>query len=306
MRHRLCAFLIVLSSLSVLEDCAAKELQVTVLDADSAPVSSAVVVIQGGPQGSGSVVLDQQQRSFKPSFLLAVVGQELIIKNSDSVVHGVRCNSLYLKFNVGMQPGQTARYPLKKSFSTLLLCPIHAEMRSRLLVVESALYGVTDMNGKVTFSNLKPGATKVKVWNPQKQYKTFATARFGSKKQITVTLKSHAAKKPIKAASSVTQAESLKNFLRQLGALSKALDGSAALNSWSKKVEALRQDLFIGQGLRSALRQRVGRSNAFRYENRLRWISESLSRSLSKSQRRAVKKIVDESIAYLQSSLKKK
>lgn len=306
MNPRLCAVLAFLLILTFTTISAADELKVTVLDADLAPISSAVVVLTGGPRGKGAVVLDQRELSFKPPFLLAVVGQELIIKNSDSVVHGVRCDNPFLQFNVAIQPKQSTRYPLKKSFSALLLCPIHAEMRSRLLVIESQVYRITDKNGQVSFpKELSTKSLAVNIWNPQDQYQLRSTKRIGSKKQLTVTLQSKAPKRKPKAAPPPTPAQNLSTFLEKLSSLSEALKGKTSLKSWSDKVELWRQQIFIGQGLRAALRQKVGRSNAYRYESRLRWISESLSRPLNQSQRRAVKKVVDQSIAYLQSALKK-
>ncbi|MDF1665189.1 MAG: hypothetical protein P1V97_25730 [Planctomycetota bacterium] len=305
MTPRLCSALVFLWILNFTAISSASGLKITVLDADSAPISSAVVVIPGGPRGTGAVVLDQQQLRFKPRFLLAIAGQELVIKNSDTVVHGVHCDSNYLTFNVAIQPGQSTRYPLTKSFSTLLLCHIHAEMRSRLLVLDSKLYGITDQNGQVSFPKLPANTVKVKVWNPHDQYQTPSTKRIGSKQKLTIKLPVHAPKRRSKTPAPLSQSQSLTSFLQRLTNLSKALNGRTSLKSWSEKVELWRRQIFIGQGLRSALRQSVGRSNAFRYESRLRWISESLARSLSQSQRQAVKKVVDQSIAYLQSSLKK-
>lgn len=305
MFSRLCGAFIVFLSLGMPSLCFGEDLEVTVLDADSSPISSAVVVLVGGPPGQGSVVLDQKKRRFHPPLLLASRGQELIVKNSDDVVHNVHCDSLFLKFNVAIQPGKSQRYPLKRAFNTLLLCHIHSEMRSRLLVVDSALYKITDKQGKARFPKRPPKITKLHIWNPQDQYRQVTALKIQGRKGIVAKLPTRPPKRVPKRAKQDSTELALKRFLDNLKELSTVLLSNKVLRPWSDQLETWRLELFIGRGLRAELRKKVGRSNAFRYESRLRWIRDSLKRRLGKAQRQSVKKVVDQAITYLQSSLAK-
>lgn len=305
MISRFCGAFIVFLSLGMPTLCFGEGLEVTVLDADSAPISSAVVVLVGGPPGRGSVVLDQKKRRFHPPLLLASRGQELVVKNSDDVVHNVHCDSLFLKFNVAIQPGNSQRFPLKRAFSTLLLCHIHAEMRSRLLVVDSAAYKITDKRGKVRFQKGPGKIKKLHVWNPQDQYRQVTALKIQGRNKLTAKLSTRPLKQTPKRAKQDSTELALKSFLDKLKELSKALLLKNDLKPWSDRLETWRLELFIGRGLRAELRKKVGRSNAFRYESRLRWIRDSLKRRLGKAQRLSVKKVVDQAMTYLQSSLAK-
>jgi hypothetical protein len=277
--------------------CLGEGLTIKVFDADSAPISSAVVVAQGGPAGTGRVLLNQVKRRFEPAFLMAIRGQTLEIRNSDDAVHNSHCDSPTLKFNISLQPGKRHLLKLNKATSGLVLCHIHSEMRARLLVLESSIYGLTDKSGQVQFHKLPKHIKSFRIWSPHDGYRSSVRAR---RKAGLLEVKVKARRAPRRAASQpASSQESAKMLISQLASLSEALKKRSPGPGWSEQVERWRQGLFVAGGIKSALRQKVGRSDAYKFESRLRWVGQSLKLALNRSQRAAVKKVVDDLIVYL-------
>jgi hypothetical protein len=281
----------------------AGEVTVHIYDADTAPVTSAIVVAVNGPRGRGELVLNQVKRRFEPRFLIAVQGQSLLIRNSDDALHNTHCDTPVLRFNIALQPGKSIRIKLPTPTSGIILCHVHAEMRARLLVLDSTLYGFTNSKGRLRLKDVPKAVTTFKVYSPHDGYsRPTRLDRKGD--ELKLQLKSRRPKKRPQSRPEKTLKSSLENYVKKLGELSAVLgQNNQALHS-ATDFDKWYKELFIGMGLRSALRRRVGRKNAYKLESRLRWVHESLKLSLSRKQAGAVKDVLEEAIRYLKSALK--
>jgi plastocyanin len=132
-----------------------------------------VYVKEGLPAGlypvpAKPVVLDQQKCRYMPRVLGVQAGQEMIIRNSDPLLHNVRAEGqINQPFDVGT-PIQGME--VKRTFSTRevmvpVKCNVHAWMHAYVGVVEHPFFAVTDAAGKFSIPQLPPGTYTVEVWH---------------------------------------------------------------------------------------------------------------------------------------------
>ncbi len=135
--------------------------------------NSNVVVYIGSAPGlfapQSSPVVDQRSLSFQPHVLPIVVGTTVNFLNSDDVQHNVFTPSAAGDFfNLGTWPkGQTRPYAFTKMGKVELLCNVHHEMRSYILVLQNPFFAVTDKGGNFRIENVPPGSYTLKVWHEQ-------------------------------------------------------------------------------------------------------------------------------------------
>jgi len=114
------------------------------------------------------VVLDQQQCRYVPRVLGAQVGQQLTIRNSDSLLHNVRAEAQVNEpFDVGT-PIQGME--VKRSFATRevmvpVKCNVHKWMTAYIGVLEHPFFAVTDASGRFSIPQVPPGTYTVEVWH---------------------------------------------------------------------------------------------------------------------------------------------
>ncbi len=120
---------------------------------------------QFSPQAAPQV--DQRGLSFQPHVLPIVVGTTVNFLNSDDVQHNVFTPSAAGDFfNLGTWPkGQVRPYTFMKMGKVELLCNVHYEMRSYILVLQNPFFAVTDKEGNYRIENVPPGAYTLKVWH---------------------------------------------------------------------------------------------------------------------------------------------
>jgi plastocyanin len=155
------------------------------LHADDTPMTEEVVADKDGnvqwafvyvkkgapakkPEGLKPAVIDQKGCHYEPHVLGLVVGQDLIIRNSDDLLHNIHALPFNNKeFNEGQpQKGMEA----KKSFSTAEImvkvkCDIHAWMGAWIGVLDHPYFAVTDAAGKYTINGLPDGKYTIEVWH---------------------------------------------------------------------------------------------------------------------------------------------
>ena len=120
------------------------------------------------PVPSTPVVLDQQKCRYVPRVLGIQVGQEMVIRNSDPLLHNVRAEGqINQAFDVGT-PIQGME--VKRTFSTREVmvpfkCNVHAWMNAYVGVLEHPFFAVTDDNGRFSIPQLPPGSYTIEVWH---------------------------------------------------------------------------------------------------------------------------------------------
>lgn len=114
-------------------------------------------------------VLDQRGCMYRPSVLPIRVGQPLVVRNSDQIMHNVHASArLNPSFNIG-QPmaGLEARRVMRApELAIPVRCDIHDWMEASIAVFDHSFYAVTSSDGSFTISGLPPGEYEIEAWHP--------------------------------------------------------------------------------------------------------------------------------------------
>jgi plastocyanin len=132
----------------------------------------AVVTLEGIAKGQAverEVVheIDNVKCRFLPHVVAASVGQFLLFKNSDPILHTAHAffPNDQPQFNVGLYPGRVSRKPLLSAGVVKILCEVHPWMLAYVVVTEHPYHAVSDMYGDYEIRDVPPGVYKLKVWH---------------------------------------------------------------------------------------------------------------------------------------------
>jgi plastocyanin len=132
----------------------------------------AVVALEGITKGKAvekeSVhELDNSRCRFVPHVLAASVGQFLLFKNTDPILHTAHAyfTDGQPQFNVGLYPGRVSRKPLVAPGVVKIVCEVHPWMSAYVVVADHPYQSTTDIYGEYLINDVPPGAYKVKVWH---------------------------------------------------------------------------------------------------------------------------------------------
>jgi plastocyanin len=111
--------------------------------------------------------LDNVRCRFVPHVIAASVGQFVLMKNTDPILHTVHAffASGQPQFNVGLYPGRVSRKPLVTPGVVKILCEVHPWMSAYLVVTDHPYHAVTDAYGEYLINDIPAGTYKVKVWH---------------------------------------------------------------------------------------------------------------------------------------------
>jgi plastocyanin len=141
---------------------------------DQGHVQWAFVYVKKGAEGQKPAtvvpaVINQTGCHYEPHVLGIVVGQELLVRNSDDLLHNIHALPFSNKeFNFG-QP--TKGLEEKKTFTTQevmvkVKCDVHPWMGAWIGVVDHGFFAVTGADGKFIIPpGLKDGKYNVEVWH---------------------------------------------------------------------------------------------------------------------------------------------
>jgi plastocyanin len=135
-------------------------------------VRYAVITLEG--IGKGKPVereavheLDNVKCRFTPHVQAATVGQFVLLKNADPILHTAhaRFANDQPQFNVGLYPGRVSRKPLIAPGLVRILCEVHPWMSAYIVVTEHPYFAVTDLYGEYELNEVPPGTYQIKVWH---------------------------------------------------------------------------------------------------------------------------------------------
>ncbi len=114
------------------------------------------------------VVLDQQGCQYKPHVFGVMIGQGVIIRNSDPTAHNVHAFSEKNKAFNESQPKKNMEKAVTfdKPETFPIKCDVHGWMQSWCSVVEHPFFATTDETGKFVIQNVPPGAYELELWHP--------------------------------------------------------------------------------------------------------------------------------------------
>jgi len=132
----------------------------------------AVVTLEGISKGKAvekeSVhEIDNSRCRFVPHVLAASVGQFVLLKNTDPILHTAHAyfTAGQPQFNVGLYPGKVSRKPLVSAGVVKIVCEVHSWMSAYIVVAEHPYQAITDTYGEYLISEISPGSYRLKVWH---------------------------------------------------------------------------------------------------------------------------------------------
>jgi plastocyanin len=149
-----------------------------VLGSDKA-VQGAIVFLKGVEKGKAfekpkkPPVIDNAKCEFEPRLQVVPAGTEVVIVNSDPVLHNSHGYLLSdsrrgrTVFNVALpQKGQQVKSVLKLPGVVDVACDVHGWMQGWVLVAENPYYAVTEKNGTFTIKDVPPGKYTLVTFQP--------------------------------------------------------------------------------------------------------------------------------------------
>jgi len=119
------------------------------------------------PVPKDSVVLDQQGCRYRPHVFGVQAGQELIIRNSDGILHNIHpMPSINRPFNLG----QPVKMDSKRTFDKVevmipIECDVHEWMKGYAGVLDHPYFAATGADGTFSLPNLPPGTYTIVAWH---------------------------------------------------------------------------------------------------------------------------------------------
>lgn len=132
----------------------------------------AVITLEG--IGKGKAIekeavheLDNIKCRFVPHMLVANVGQFVILKNTDPILHTAHAffPTGQPQFNVGLYPGRVIRKPLIAPGIAKIVCELHPWMTAYIAVTEHPYHAISDVYGEYELTDIPAGVYQLKVWH---------------------------------------------------------------------------------------------------------------------------------------------
>jgi len=121
------------------------------------------------PAPTESVVLDQEGCQYKPHVLGVQVGQELIIRNSDGILHNIHPQpTINRAFNLGQPVVMDSPKTFdQEEMNIRVECDVHDWMLAYLNVLSHPYFVTTGDDGSFSLANLPPGTYTIAAWHEQ-------------------------------------------------------------------------------------------------------------------------------------------
>lgn len=109
----------------------------------------------------------QKDCGYEPRHGAVVAGQEIEIRNEDSIIHNA-FSVAPSKFDVGQQkPSASNTVALSSPGIVKVLCRIHPEMEATLLVLKNPCFARPAGDGTYRIDGLPEGQVELRVWGPR-------------------------------------------------------------------------------------------------------------------------------------------
>jgi hypothetical protein len=152
--------------------CGAEVPNESLIVAPQGGLKNAVVIIRGlGQQKTDRTlkgpILDNKNCAFVPHVQVAPVGSEILLLNSDPILHDVhaRIGSETL-FNVGLPTWRQVKKRLTRTGIITIECDVlHTWMSAYIVVASSPYFAVTDEKGEFVIEGIPAGTYEMEVWH---------------------------------------------------------------------------------------------------------------------------------------------
>ena len=127
------------------------------------------------------LVLDNKHCAFAPHVQVATVGSELLLKNSDPILHTVHARlGKETLFNIGLPTWRQVTKRLDRVGPVRINCDVlHTWMSAIIIVTRTPYFAVTDERGKFVVNELPAGTYQVEIWHERLGMKSMRIAIHG-------------------------------------------------------------------------------------------------------------------------------
>lgn len=120
------------------------------------------------PASAAPLEYDQKGCMFRPHVLAVMAGQEVVIKNSDPLLHNVRAEAVINSaFNRNLPKEgdvMTVKFD-SPEVGIKVKCDVHFWMEGYIHVLANPFFAVTGPDGSYAIPDLPPGSYKLEVWH---------------------------------------------------------------------------------------------------------------------------------------------
>jgi plastocyanin len=141
------------------------------------------------PAPTEPAVMDQQGLAFIPSLLLARLGQPVMFRNSEDVLHNVRVGESRTSqpvFNVATIPGNAYTHTFTQPGFYSVSCDVHESMHADILVTSTPYVAAAADDGSFKLSDVAAGSYKLSVLLGQRRIER-AVEITGPRTQLTIS-----------------------------------------------------------------------------------------------------------------------
>jgi plastocyanin len=144
-------------------------------------VKNAVVILRASKRNeripsvlAAQALLDNQHCAFVPHVQVVPVGSEVVLKNSDPILHTVHARlGRETLFNVGLPKWRQVTKRLDRAGVVRIDCDVlHTWMSAAIVVSDSPHFAVSDAQGFFRVDGLPAGAYEMAVWHERLGVKT--------------------------------------------------------------------------------------------------------------------------------------
>lgn len=151
------------------------------------------------PRRGETVVIDQKNKNFVPSWAVIRRGTSIEFPNHDNVYHNVFSHAVGNAFDLGLyNAGTPAKsHAFQSPGAVDIYCNIHPNMAASVLVVPNDLYAKVQPDGTFVIRDVPIGQRKIVAWSPSTALATRwveLTADGASNVELSLALKSRAHK----------------------------------------------------------------------------------------------------------------
>jgi plastocyanin len=150
------------------------------------------------PRRGETVVIDQKNKNFVPSWAVIRRGTSIEFPNHDNVYHNVFSHAVGNAFDLGLyNAGTPAKaHAFQSPGAVDIYCNIHPNMAASVLVVPNDLYAKVQPDGTFVIRDVPVGQRKVVAWSPSTGLATqwVELGAEGSSVELSLVLKSRAHK----------------------------------------------------------------------------------------------------------------
>lgn len=112
-------------------------------------------------------VLDNRNCAFAPHVQIVPAGSELLLKNSDPILHTVHARQgKKTLFNVGLPRWRQVTKFLEQPGVVRIDCDVlHTWMSAAIVVSDTPYYTLTDQTGRFAIDGVTPGVYEMEIWH---------------------------------------------------------------------------------------------------------------------------------------------